>query len=85
MTHDYSERMSLMLDGRLAAHERAELTSHLAACSECRARWVALQQVHLVLSSAAMASPAPGFANRFTARLARQTQMAPSIEQQLCE
>ena len=30
MTHDYGERMSLALDGRLSAQERAELDAHLA-------------------------------------------------------
>ena len=72
MTHDYSEQMSLMLDGRLAAHERAELKAHLAICMECQSRWAAFQQVDQVLSNAATFAPAPGFVNRFASRLAQQ-------------
>jgi len=74
MTHDYTERMSLMLDGRLSAQERAEFEAHLAVCGECHARWEAFQQVHRVLSDAVMVMSAPGFAHRFAARLARQAQ-----------
>jgi anti-sigma factor RsiW len=72
MAHDYSEQMSLMLDGRLARQECVELEAHLAACSECRARWAAFQQIDQVLSTAATFAPAPGFAGRLAARLARQ-------------
>jgi anti-sigma factor RsiW len=64
--------MSLMLDGRLAARERAELEAHLATCPECQARWAAFQQVDWVLSNAATFAPTPGFVNRFAARLAQQ-------------
>ena len=71
-THGYGEQMSLMLDGRLAGPERAELQAHLATCEVCRARWAAFQQVDRMLSNAAQAAPAPGFAARFSARLARQ-------------
>jgi len=72
MTHDYGKRMSLALDGRLSAQERADLYAHLAACDECRTRWAAFQQVDRVLASAPQVMPAPGFAARFTARLALQ-------------
>lgn len=71
MTHDYGEQMSLMLDGRLSARERAALQAHLAACDACRARWAAFQQIDRVLAGAAKASPAPGFAARFATKLAR--------------
>ncbi len=71
MTHDYGERMSLMLDGRLTAQERTELEAHLAVCVECHTRWVAFQQVDRVLSSAATLAPAPGFVNRFAERWAQ--------------
>lgn len=71
-THNYGEQMSLMLDGRLAASERQELQAHLETCDACRAQWAAFQQVDRMLSSAAQAAPAPGFAARFSARLARQ-------------
>jgi len=77
MTHDYSERMSLMLDGRLSAQERAELEAHLAICSKCHARWATFQQVDRALANAATFAPAPGFANRFATRLAkRQAELA---------
>ena len=72
VTHGYGERMSLALDGRLSARERAELDAHLAVCDECRTRWEAFRQVDRVLSSAPQAAPMPGFANRFAAKLARQ-------------
>jgi len=72
MTHDYAERMSLALDGRLSAQERAELDVHLAACDECRVRWAAFRQVDHVLSGALQVVPAPGFAMRFSAKLAKQ-------------
>ena len=72
MAHDYGEPMSLMLDGRLSARERAELMAHLATCEECRAQWAAFQQVDRVLTRAALVAPAPGFAARFAGRLARQ-------------
>jgi anti-sigma factor RsiW len=70
--HAHGERMSLALDGRLSARERAELDAHLAVCDECRTRWAAFQQVDRVLSSAPQAAPAPGFVNRFAAKLAKQ-------------
>jgi len=72
MTHDYSERMSLMLDRRLSAQECAELEGHLATCGECHARWTAFQQVDRALANAATFVPAPGFVNRFVTRLAQQ-------------
>lgn len=71
-THDYGEQMSLMLDGRLGAEEWKELQAHLETCDACRAQWAAFQQVDRMLSNAAQAAPAPGFAARFSARLARQ-------------
>ena len=77
-THDvgvariYGERMSLALDGRLSARERAELDAHLAVCDECRTRWEAFRQVDRVLSSAPQVALAPGFASRFAVTLARQ-------------
>lgn len=72
MTHDDGERMSLALDGRLSARERAELDAHLAVCDECRTRWATFQQVDRVLSSAPQVAPAPGFAGRFAARLVKR-------------
>ena len=72
MTHGYGEQMSLMLDGRLAASDWKVLQAHLEACDACRAQWAAFQQVDRMLSNAAQAAPAPGFAVRFSARLARQ-------------
>jgi anti-sigma factor RsiW len=76
MTHDYGERMSLALDGRLSAQERADLDAHLATCDECHARWAAFQQVDRVLASAPQVMPTPGFAARFAARLAQQARHA---------
>jgi anti-sigma factor RsiW len=76
--HDYGERMSLALDGRLSTQERAELDAHLAACGECRARWAAFQRVDRVLAGASQVVPTPGFVNRFAARLAEQ----PAVQAQ---
>jgi len=72
MTHDYGEQMSLALDGRLSAQERAELDVHLAACDECRVRWAAFRQVDHVLSGALQVVPEPGFAKLISAKLAKQ-------------
>ena len=72
MTHDYGERMSLMLDGRLSVHERAELEAHLAVCGECRIQWLKFQHVDRVFAGAAMVAPVPGFARRLAARLVRE-------------
>ena len=70
--HSYSEQMSLALDGRLTAQERAVLEAHLVVCKDCRAQWEAFQQIDLVLANAATVTPAPGFAARFATRLVKQ-------------
>jgi hypothetical protein len=58
------------LDGRLAPSDRQRLTAHMEACSQCRADWEALNALEGMLTSPAMAFPAPGFVDRVEARLA---------------
>ncbi len=59
------------LDGVLTAPGRRRLAAHLEACRRCRAGWDALNALERMLASAPMMFPAPGFAERVAARLAR--------------
>lgn len=58
----------LLDDLPLAPEQKRELTSHLRTCSHC----TALAETGLALRTPRMVSPAPGFAQRFQARLAAQ-------------
>ncbi len=58
----------LLDDQPLAPEQKRELTSHLRTCSHC----AALAETGLALRTPRMVSPAPGFAQRFQARLAAQ-------------
>lgn len=51
------ERISVYLDGELAAEERAELEAHLPTCDECQRELVALRQIRGLLR--ALPRPAP--------------------------
>lgn len=64
------EMMSELLDNRPGAAARRRLQDHLDGCRACRREWDALRAVDELLTGAAMASPAPGFAGRFQTRLA---------------
>ena len=67
MDHQHFEK-KLLNDEQLTPEENRALRNHLPDCPICSA----LVEANLALKHVAMAAPAPGFANRFTARLAAQ-------------
>lgn len=78
MNDTFTEKISLWLDDQLNANEAVELETHLANCATCQAAHQAMQQAHhlLLVAGAHMAAPAPGFTQRFEARLARHRPQA---------
>lgn len=72
--HDYSELMSLALDGMLSAGEQQRLDQHLAGCPACETTWNLWQRVSHVLTVEPFAGPPQGFALRFDNVLQRQEQ-----------
>jgi hypothetical protein len=67
-----SERDQLFnryLDGELSSDEASSLQAHLAECDVCCSAWEAMRWVSSSLESEPMASPAPGFSARVTARI----------------
>lgn len=70
--HDYSELMSLALDGMLNAGEQQHLDQHLADCPACQRTWSTWQRVSHVLTVEPFAGPAQGFALRFDNVMQRQ-------------
>ena len=67
MDHQHFEK-KLLNDEQMTPEENRALQSHLRDCAIC----LALADANLALRNLTMATPAPGFANRFTARLAAQ-------------
>ena len=67
MDHQHFEK-KLLNDEQLTPEANRALRNHLPDCPICSA----LVEANLALKHVAMAVPAPGFANRFTARLAVQ-------------
>lgn len=67
MNHQHFEK-KLLNDEHLTPEENRALQSHLRDCAICSA----LADANLTLRNVTMETPAPGFANRFTARLAAQ-------------
>lgn len=65
----YREQMSLWLDNQLTPDDIRRIEAHTATCASCRAALSAWQRIDRLLASVPMASPAPGFATRFQARL----------------
>jgi len=72
MHHDYSELMSLALDGMLNDGEQQRLDQHMAACPGCQATWSSWQRISHVLTAEPFAGPPQGFALRFDNVLQRQ-------------
>ena len=68
--NDYQEQMSLWIDDQLTQNEIQEIEVHTATCLTCRASLEALKRLDRLLRAAPLVSPAPGFSNRFQARLA---------------
>lgn len=73
MAHQpYTDDMHALLDGHLAGPARLHLEQHLAACGQCQASWAGLRAAHQFLRAAPLAAPPPGFAHRFSGRLAER-------------
>ena len=66
----YSEWMSLAQDGMLNSTQTRLLHTHLASCPPCQTQWEAMTFVSQVFRAAPMIAPAPGFVERFQAKLA---------------
>lgn len=65
--------LTALLDGALPEPRRAEVEQHLAACPSCRAERDILARALAALEALpAPPAPAPGFEQRFYARLARE-------------
>lgn len=64
MMHDYSEMMSLALDGMLSPEEAIDLNQHVQACPACQASWNKWQRIAHVLTAEPFAGPPQGFALR---------------------
>lgn len=60
--HDYSDLMSLALDGMLGAEEARRLDQHLLACPACQSAWTRWQRIAHVLTVEPFAGPPQGFA-----------------------
>lgn len=77
--HDYSEMMSLALDGMLSPDEMSSLDQHLRACSACQASWNKWQRIAHVLTVEPFAGPPQGFALRLDHALQRDEQRQERI------
>lgn len=66
----YSEWMSLAQDGMLSGTQTRLMLTHLDSCPPCQTEWEAMTFVSQVFRAAPMVAPAPGFVERFQARLA---------------
>lgn len=66
---EYTELMSLVLDGEATAQQVTALHTHTAVCSACAQTWGQWQALDTQLSAAPLLSPAPGLTDRVLARL----------------
>jgi anti-sigma factor RsiW len=73
------EKMQSALDGLLPPEQKAALSEHLVLCPECQSAWVALGRVERLLAAPPLASPRPGFTNRFAARLEQRNSRARAV------
>ncbi len=69
---EYTERMSLSLDGLLSESEEAGLQAHLAECEPCRMEWEAMCWASSALRAEPAASPGADLTLRVTARIAQR-------------
>ena len=67
MDHQHFEK-KLLNDEQMTPEEKRALQSHLQGCDIC----AALADINLRLRNVGMVAPAPGFATRFSSRLAAQ-------------
>jgi anti-sigma factor RsiW len=72
MLEEFYWMMSLALDGLLDEADRVQFEAHQAKYPALAALWREWQQVHSHLDELPHAEPAPGFVERFEARLAQQ-------------
>jgi anti-sigma factor RsiW len=79
MHHDYSERMSLALDGMLSPEETLDLDRHLQACPACQSSWNKWQRIAHVLTVEPFAGPPQGFALRLDHALQHDEQRQERI------
>jgi anti-sigma factor RsiW len=75
----YTELMSLILDGEAAPDQRQTLRRHLQACSDCAVVWSDWQSLDATFRAAPMVSPAPGLASRVAARLQERDRWRASM------
>jgi anti-sigma factor RsiW len=71
---DYTDLMSLSLDGMLSLEEQQRLDQHLSACPTCQVTWSKWQRISHVLTVQPFAGPPPGFAMRLDSALQRREQ-----------
>lgn len=76
---DYSELMSLALDGLLAPEESLRLDRHLLDCPRCQAEWGKWQRIAHVLEVEPFAGPPQGFAMNVDRVLQRAEQRRERI------
>ncbi|MBM4424424.1 MAG: hypothetical protein FJ030_13720 [Chloroflexi bacterium] len=79
MSKSQLEKMHAGLDGQLSPEARAELDALLADSREAMAEWESLMEVDRLLRAAPMASPRPGFSNRFRVRLAAERSRSKTV------
>jgi predicted anti-sigma-YlaC factor YlaD len=73
-THtQYTEMMSLILDGEAAPGQQEVLCKHLLGCPECAAVWEAWQALDVSFSEEPMLTPSPDLALRVAARIEEQS------------
>jgi predicted anti-sigma-YlaC factor YlaD len=72
--HDYTDLMSLALDGLLSAEEQQRLDQHLAGCLTCRLTWSRWQRIARVLTVQPFVGPPPAFMLHVDRALQRREQ-----------
>lgn len=77
--HDYSEMMSLALDGMQSPEEAIDLDQHLQACPACQVSWNKWQRLAHVLTVEPFAGPPQGFSLRVEHALQRDEQRQERI------
>ena len=66
---EYSEWMSLDLDGLLNQVEILQLQKHVSQCEACRQEWEVMSRLSATLQAEPAVTPAPDFTARVTLRL----------------
>jgi anti-sigma factor RsiW len=74
------KKLSVYLDNRLPAAERAQIDAHLGSCEGCRGTLGLLRGAGALLSRLGPAQPRPGLADRL-ARVAIAAEKRPAVAQ----